>query len=269
MPTQLELACLRSLNTEGQERLFGQARVIAEACTNQHPDNVIPQIMLRLQAKQEQHEFLTSVKNGDSQVSHVAKDLPQIPGTRVKTSFIKGKEDSWQVHLQRISPFLVAGEDIWWSSVPNGFIFHDGDTDSADPSDDFSLMHHRYHSLMDVENRRDACWKKMIDQKTVIPALNADGNKTGRLLYKDNNVELECIDEVGTSITETEGDHDPETPAGAPTSECEAPPEPQQEHPHQNVKLHSTTQKPQQEHPHLILQYVMLIHLPWYISSHA
>ena len=89
MPTQLELACLRSLNTEGQERLLGQARVIAEACTNHHPDNVIPQIMLRLQAKQEQHEFLTSVKNGDSQVSHVAKDLPQIPGTRVKTSFIK------------------------------------------------------------------------------------------------------------------------------------------------------------------------------------
>ena len=107
MPTQLELACLRSLNTEGQERLFGQARVIAEACTNHHPDNVIPQIMLRLQAKQEQHEFLMSVKNGDSQVSHVAKDLPQIPGTRVKTSFIKGREDSWQVHLQRIQHQVV------------------------------------------------------------------------------------------------------------------------------------------------------------------
>ena len=52
LPTQLELACLRSLNTEGQERLFGQARTIAEACTNHHPDNAIPQLMLRLQAKQ-------------------------------------------------------------------------------------------------------------------------------------------------------------------------------------------------------------------------
>ena len=220
--------------------------------------------MLRLQAKQEQHEFLTSVKHGDSQVSHVAKDMPQIPGTRVKTSFIKGREDSWQVHLQRISPFLVAGEDIWWSSVPNGFIFHDGDTDSADPSDDFSLMHHRYHSLMDVENRRDACWKKIIDQKTVIPALsiklyNADGNKTGRLLYKDNSVELECIDEVGTS--ETEGDH---TQKPHPHQNVKLHQKPQQEHPHQNVKLHSTTQ---QEHPHLILQYVMLIHLPWYMKT--
>ena len=56
IPTQLELACLRSLNTESQERLFGQARAIADACTNHHSDNVIPQI------KQEQHEVLVSVK---------------------------------------------------------------------------------------------------------------------------------------------------------------------------------------------------------------
>ncbi len=58
-PTQLELACLRSLNTESQERLFGQGRLIAEACTNHHPENIIPQIMMRLQAKQEQCELET------------------------------------------------------------------------------------------------------------------------------------------------------------------------------------------------------------------
>lgn len=53
-PTQYELACLRSLNTENQERLFGQARGIADACTNHHAENIIPQIMICLQAKQEQ-----------------------------------------------------------------------------------------------------------------------------------------------------------------------------------------------------------------------
>ena len=46
-PTQYELASLRSLNTENQERLFGQARLmIAECCTNHHPDNVIPQVII-------------------------------------------------------------------------------------------------------------------------------------------------------------------------------------------------------------------------------
>ena len=33
--TQYELACLSSLNTEREERLFGQARAIADFCTNQ------------------------------------------------------------------------------------------------------------------------------------------------------------------------------------------------------------------------------------------
>ena len=100
IPTQYELACLRSLNTESEERLFGQARAIADFCTNHHPENVIPQVMLRLQAKQEKHDGLASVKKGDSQVSRVAADLPQLPGTRVKTSFIQQREDSWQIHLQ-------------------------------------------------------------------------------------------------------------------------------------------------------------------------
>ena len=36
-----KLACLRSLNTENQERLFGQARGIAEGCTKHHAENII------------------------------------------------------------------------------------------------------------------------------------------------------------------------------------------------------------------------------------
>ena len=222
LPTQLELACLRSLNAESEERLFGQARTIAESCTNHHPDNVIPQIMLRLQAKQEQHEVLTSVSKGDSQVSHVAKDLPPLPGTVVKNSFIRQREDSWQVHLQQISPFLVAGVDVWWSYTSNGFVFHDGDTDPANSSDAFSLMHHRYHSVKDVEHRRDACWKRIVDEKKVIPALsiklyNDAGERTGRLLYDDHTVTLES---TSTNPSEPEAFHNPETPS---TTTSEAP----------------------------------------------
>lgn len=60
------------------------------------------------------------VERGDSQVSHVAKNLPKLPGTNVKSSFIRHTEDSWQRHLQRISPFLTAGEGVWWSRVDGG-----------------------------------------------------------------------------------------------------------------------------------------------------
>ena len=190
-PTQYELTSLRSLNTENQERLFGQGRVIAEACTNHHLENVIPQVMLRLQAKQERHMAMTSVKKGDTQVTHVAKDLPKLPGTTVKNSFIKHRKDSWQNHLQRISPFLVAGEDAWWTSVDGGFHFRDGDGDSNTQSEDgFTLLHFRQHLVVDVEERRKRCWNRIIEDRIVIPAsevkvYDEDGTVTGRLRYCD------------------------------------------------------------------------------------
>ena len=116
-PTQYELASLRSLNTENQERLFGQSRTIAETCTNHHLENVIAQVMVRLQAKQEQHMAMLSVERGDSQVSSVAKHLPKLPGTTVKSSFIRHREDSWQNHLQKDQPI----SHCWRRSVVGSY----------------------------------------------------------------------------------------------------------------------------------------------------
>ena len=145
--------------------------------------------MIRIQAKQEKRVALQSVQKGDSQVSHVAKELPQLPGTTLKTSFIKKREDSWQLHLQRISPFLVAGPGVWWTHSPNGFHFHDGDEDCSQRSD-FTILHYRHHSVRDVEERRQKCWMEITSQRIVLPAndikiYNSAGNVTGRLLYRD------------------------------------------------------------------------------------
>ena len=51
-PTQYEIMCLRSCNAEFEERLFGQAKAIAQATTKKQPNTIIPNILLRLQAKQ-------------------------------------------------------------------------------------------------------------------------------------------------------------------------------------------------------------------------
>ena len=50
------------------------SRGIAEACTNHHVENVMPHIMLRLQAKQEYRQALLSVQKGDSQVGHKVEE---------------------------------------------------------------------------------------------------------------------------------------------------------------------------------------------------
>ena len=156
-PTQYELASQRSLNTENQERLFGQARAIADTCTNHHAENIIPQIMIRLQAKQEQRSALILVEKADTQVAFVAKHLPKLPGTTIKKSFIKYRVSSWQLHLQRISSFLIGGEGVWWKCTDNGFHFLDGDDDPSTHGQP-ALLHFRHHSIVDVHARREKCW---------------------------------------------------------------------------------------------------------------
>ena len=184
--TQYELCCLRSLNTENRERLFGQARRIAETCTNHHAQNVIPQVMLRLQAKQEQRQPLASVENSDSQVGQIAKHLPQFPGTTIKFSFLRSRESSWQAHLVRISPFLLQGKGAWWELKSNGFLFYDGDNDNNyryQPK----LLHFREHNVKDIEERQ------LEKDKVLIPAnsiklFDSHGKLIGRMVYMDNEV---------------------------------------------------------------------------------
>ena len=159
-PTQYELVSLRSLNTENQERFFGQARAIADACTNHHAENIIPQIMIRLQAKQEQRSTLISVQKADTQVSSIAQHLP---GTTIKRTFIKHRVASWQIHLQRISPFLTRG-GVWWKHTDDGVHFLDGDDDPS-THDEYSLLRFRHHTILHVFKRRGECWNKIIEDR--------------------------------------------------------------------------------------------------------
>ena len=170
-PTQYEPCCLRSLNTENQERLFGQARTIAQACTNHHADNVIPHVLVRIQAQQENRKTMSSVERGDTQVSHVARHMPKLPGTTVSSSFIAERKDSWQAHLERISPFLIAGQGVWWVPAEGGFHFFDGNGDSdIRNGNEYELLHFRKNVVRDVENRRKRYWKRIVEEKNVLPA---------------------------------------------------------------------------------------------------
>ena len=73
-PIQYEVVCQRSVNTENQERVFQQAKTIAKNTTNRKPENVIPSIMLRLQAKQINGNLSSTFAAAETKV---AKNLPE------------------------------------------------------------------------------------------------------------------------------------------------------------------------------------------------
>ena len=73
-PLQFEIISLHSVNTENQERYFNQARRAATDASNHQPQNVIPTILLRLQAKAEYRDIFGSVQHG-----RLYRDVSQAP----------------------------------------------------------------------------------------------------------------------------------------------------------------------------------------------
>lgn len=172
-PVQYEIMSQKSINTENQERLFGQSRRAAEATSNRHKSNVISTIILRLQAKKEVGQILASVDIANSQVSRAASNLAPFQNTTITTAFIANRKKSWQAHLERISPYLLEGEGAWWKKAPEGYLFFDTDFETEAPTSP-PLLHFRHADLTDVTRRQQQSWQKCLESGTSLPALSVD-----------------------------------------------------------------------------------------------
>ena len=108
-PVQFELVSLRSVNTEANERLFHSVKSVAEKCINRHPSNIIPKVLMHVQAKELQGNLIGSTSNDqEHRVSQEAKGLPPYVGTAFSRMFVEKHSSSFQAHLERISTFLFA-----------------------------------------------------------------------------------------------------------------------------------------------------------------
>lgn len=152
-PQQYEILCLKSINTENHERFFGQARRSATLTSNRTPENIIFNILLRLQAKRSAGNLLNPIQNSDSQVRRAASNLERFSGTVISKSFTSTRNHSWQAHLERISPFLVHGKGVWWLETADDYRFLDGTTDPEYHQEGPPLLHYRLSTLQDVTHR--------------------------------------------------------------------------------------------------------------------
>ena len=175
-PPQYELVCMRSTNAESQERLFSQAKHISQRATNRKTENVLPTIMLSLQARQKSGEVQQSLKKQETVVSSVMKCLQPFEGTRI--SYKKGDI----AHMHRISPFLMLGEDVWWSQTETEYQFFDSDTDPEHRLEGQTLMHFRDHMLPDVFARHTDAWSAILQDDSIAP-----GFTTVMVIYQVQN----------------------------------------------------------------------------------
>ena len=174
---QYEIVCLRSTNSESQERLFCQIKQASLRATNRKVESILPTVLLSLQAKRKVASGI-SMKGQDSIVSAVAKYLPTYPGTTIDKEFVYSRLRSWQAHLQRISPFLKQGEGVWWSQDAQCYKFHDSDID-PDNHEGPTLKHFRHSSLHNVQIHNREIWHSIIESNINLPTKSI-------YIYKDD-----------------------------------------------------------------------------------
>ena len=95
-PLLLRIVCLRSVNTEVQEHMFGQA------------NHIITNITTRLQAEANARENSLTVQEGE--VHKIANTVGPTVNSVIPYSWIEQNPSLHQAHLERIDDFLLPGQ---------------------------------------------------------------------------------------------------------------------------------------------------------------
>jgi len=106
-----------------QERVFGQAKQITKATSNQKPDHTITNILIPMQeeAKANTSNPLTTQ---ESEISKLAQALSPKTNTIIPLSWIRSTVTQHQAHLERISDYLKFGPSVWWKATTEGIEFY-------------------------------------------------------------------------------------------------------------------------------------------------
>ena len=200
-PITYRLLCLRSVIPEEEERSFGELRSISKNTSNRQASQVVDNAVLRFNAQQKYSEKINTFARQESAISQQAKLLNK----RINTSFpivsIMKNPHKFQAHLQRISDFLLCGENVWWTLDQSSVIFLDVDSVTTTASIRPHMFFSRSSSIQDVQNYIDACWSSCLEK--------ISQNKLEIPLHKIKIYEEEkCLKIIHTDVFECSEDDD-------------------------------------------------------------
>lgn len=136
---------MKSTNSEHEERP-GQNMV--HMATNRKPTTVIPNVLLRLQARQKRCDLYKAHNDASSKISRNVREMKFTKlNTTITHGFISRCVGSCLAHLTRISLFLLPGR---WKKTQNGYEFMDGSEEPSYYTEGLPLCHFCNTSLEGV-----------------------------------------------------------------------------------------------------------------------
>lgn len=104
--------------------------------------------------------------------------------TVVEQDYISNCMQSWEAHIQRISPYLTKG-GVWWQKTHTGYMFMDGHGEVDVRGEGPFLRHFRDTHLQDIHAEMEKAWNQIINDSIELPTpyirlFDANGMYLGR-----------------------------------------------------------------------------------------
>ena len=170
----LRLMSGRTINSEGDERIFNAIKSIAGQTSCKRPGHVIGNLLIRLQCEEEFKNDYIHHKEEEKIIKEINKLENANKHHQANTTFpyhyIKSKANEWKTYLKtRIPDFLIVEDGkSWYSRTDTGIEFHDYHQDPNIPSQPV-LHHFRSSSVKQEIAYLENCWKYCVENDTSLP----------------------------------------------------------------------------------------------------
>ena len=117
-PFTSRLISLISVDTKEEEREFSTINAISKTTSNGHPEHIIPNCIVHIQAERKFKSTRSSFLEQQSKIGKFASNLPQFPDTVIPCELLDN--ELYHAHLEAISDFLLCGKGVWWHVHEDG-----------------------------------------------------------------------------------------------------------------------------------------------------
>ena len=189
-PLTSRIISLSSVDTEEEGREFSTINSISKSTSNGHPEHIIPNSIIRVQAERSFRSKKSALTDQQSKIGQFAKNLPNFPDTSVPNEFLDSK--IYQAHLEQISDFLLCGRGVWWHADEESqeIIFHDSKEQPEFREEGPPIHHFRSSSFQSEKEYLKEKWVECLTRADFhlpirkVKVYDPDGNLTFTEYYR-------------------------------------------------------------------------------------
>ncbi|KAL9977623.1 hypothetical protein ACROYT_G015049 [Oculina patagonica] len=144
----------------------------------------------------------------ESRLGKLARCLPPSQNTIIPHRVILKYPQAYQTNLEKISDYLLCGEDIWWRHIVAGVEFLDGPDENRSNDKGPPLHHFRSYTLKSEDQYLMECWKECVTHQVTIP------HHVDEILEEPSHEEIPIAqDNLSRPQTESAAPKQPTTPS--------------------------------------------------------